>query len=120
MNERGQRFRAASVLPRIAVLLALLGGLLLGGCAALQKAAKPGGPPADPVTVRLPVGTQLKIEQEVPPPAAEQSIAPIDVQEGRARSLKLFQIDLGSVQTSPAAAEEPPGLPSPSEPDTND
>ena len=101
-------------------MLALLGALLLGGCATPWKAAKPGEPPADPVTVRLPVGTQLKIEQEVPPPAAEQSVAPTDVQEGKAHSLKLFQIDLGHVKTSPAAAEEPPGLPSPMEPDTND
>ncbi|MBE0604491.1 MAG: hypothetical protein IH611_12810 [Deltaproteobacteria bacterium] len=105
---------------KIAVLLALLGGLLLGGCAASQKAAKPGEPPADPVTVRLPVGTPLKIEQEVPPPAGEQSIAPVDVQEGKAHSLKLFQIDLGHVKASPAAAEEPPGLPSPSESDTSE
>ena len=120
MNARGERFCAASVLLRIAVLLALLGGLLLGGCAAPQKAAKPGEPPGNPLTVRLPVGTELKVEQDTPPPAAEQSIAPIDVQEGKAHSLKLFQIDLGYVKTSPTAAEEPPGLPSPSESDTND
>ncbi len=95
----------------IAILLVavLLVAALLGGCVAPQKTVKPGEPPPDPLTVRLPVGTPLKIEQNVPPPGVEQMIAPTEFEEGRTRALKLFQIDLGHIQTGPAECDSPPG-----------
>ena len=102
----------------IAILLAavLLAAVLLGGCLYTQQAVKPGEPPPDPLTVRLPVGTSLKIEQNVPPPASEQAIVPTEFEEGQTRALKLFQIDLGHIKTGPVETEAPPD---PMSPNTN-
>ncbi len=105
MKTRGARFHKAAA-ARAAVLLALLGALLLGGCFAPRKATRPGEPPPAPMTIRLPVGTPLKIEQEAPPPISERSIAPDEIREGQMRSLKLFQVDLGRIPAEPASADE--------------
>lgn len=106
MKTRGARFHTVAVGLRVAVILALLGALLLGGCLAAGKATRPGEPPPDPLTIRLPVGTPLKIEQEAPPPISQGSIAPDEIREGQVRSLKLFQVDLGRIPAEPASAEE--------------
>jgi hypothetical protein len=104
-------FRYAAIFPLIALLS---GAALLGGCAATEKAARPGEPPAaEPVSVRLPVITPLKIEQTAPPPGAEQSIAPAEVQEGMAHSLKLFQVDLTPGKKGPPVDEDATGLSEP-------
>ncbi len=110
MKTRGGRSHAAAAAVRAAVVSALLGALLLGGCGGPRKAARPGEPPPDPMTIRLPVGTPLKIEQAAPPPISQQSIAPDEIREGQIRALKLFQIDLGYLPVEPLPEEEIPGV----------
>ncbi len=100
----------AAVAVRAAVVSALLGALLLGGCVGPRKPARPGEPPPDPMTIRLPVGTPLKIEQAAPPPISQQSVAPDEIREGQIRALKLFQIDLGYLPVEPLPEEEIPGV----------
>ena len=106
MKTRGGRSLAGAVAVRTAVVAALLGALLLGGCVGPRKAARPGEPPPDPMTIRLPVGTPLKIEQAPPPPVSQQLIAPDEIREGQVRALKLFQVDLGPIPAEQASAEE--------------
>ena len=101
------RFRYAVVLLAVAFLLC---AALLGGCAAPQKAVKPGKAPEDPGALRLPILTPLRIEQSAPPPGAEQSISPVEVQEGKAHSLKLFQVDLRPGKKGPPVDEDLTGL----------
>jgi hypothetical protein len=86
----------------------LLGALLLAGCAGPRAAAQPQERPAKPVSVRLPVLTPMKIEPPSAPPEAESSIAPADVKEGEARSLKMFQVDYGRGKPGPPVAESLP------------
>ncbi len=109
MKTRGERSYAAGIAVRVAVVSALLAALLLGGCVGPRKAARPGEPPPDPMTIRLPVGTPLKIEQAAPPPVSQQSVAPDEIREGQTRSLKLFQVDLGRIPAEPIP-EEVPGV----------
>ncbi|MEW6721623.1 MAG: hypothetical protein AB1346_14345 [Thermodesulfobacteriota bacterium] len=84
-----------------------LGAALLCGCATPRTAERPG--PKDPVSVRLPIITPLKVEQPASPQYIEPTIAPAEVEEGKARSLKLFQIDYERGMAGPAVAETPPG-----------
>jgi hypothetical protein len=109
MESCGKRSRVSAVAVRAAVVLALLGAMLLGGCVSLRKEARPGNPPPDPMTIRLPVGTPLKIEQEAPPPISQQSVAPDEIREGQIRALKLFRIDLGYIPAEPLP-EDVPGI----------
>lgn len=106
MKTRGARSSTDAAAARAALILALAGALLLGGCFPLRQATRPGEPPPDPITIRLPVGTPLRIELDAPPPISEQSIAPDEVREGLERSLRLFQIDFGRIPAEPASAEE--------------
>lgn len=92
---------------RIRFAVFFIGAVILFGCAAPRTAGKP--VPRDPVTVRLPIITPLKIEQPAGTQYMEPSIAPAEVEEGKARSLKLFQIDYERGKTGPAGSEEPPG-----------
>jgi hypothetical protein len=91
-------FRAAAL---------FLGIALLCGCAAPRTAARPEEP--NPVSVRLPVITPLKIEPLQAPPGSEPSISPTEVEEGRSRSLRMIQIDYDLGKAGPAVEEAPPG-----------
>ena len=94
---------------KLRVAAFFLGIAFLCGCAGPRTAAKPAEPVKDPVSVRLPVLTPLRIEQPSGPPVAEQSISQTDVEDGKARSLKMFQIDYDLGKQGPAVGENPPG-----------
>jgi hypothetical protein len=90
---------------RVAVLL--LGAAFLCGCATPRAADKPREP--DPSAVRLPIITPTKIRQPSDPREIEPTISPADVEDGKARSLKLFQIDYDRGKAGPAIGENSPG-----------
>jgi len=97
---------------KICAVAVILGGAFLCRCAAFhtETTANPSVP--EPA-IRLPYGTApLIIEHATPPPppGSVPSIAPIEAQEGMARSLRLFQIDLGQIRTGPASMMETPDL----------
>ncbi len=94
---------------RVAALF--LGASLMCGCAAPRATARPDGP--NPVAVRLPVITPLKIEPPQAPPGSEPSISPTEVEEGRTRSLRMIQIDYERGKSGPAVEENPPGTTDP-------
>jgi hypothetical protein len=82
----------------------LVGFSLLGGCTApLQRVNAPEyeEPKEKPVTVRLPVLSPLKIESppNVPPP--DEAVTPSDVQDGIARSTKMFELSYSSGKSRP-------------------
>ncbi|MBE0568051.1 MAG: hypothetical protein IH577_00030 [Deltaproteobacteria bacterium] len=97
---------------RFAVLL--LGAAFLCGCATPRTADKP--EEMDPSAVRLPIITPTKIRQPAGPQDLEPTISPTDVEDGKARSLKLFQIDYDRGKAGPAIGENSPG---PSDSETN-
>ena len=89
---------------RIAALF--VGAALLCGCAVPRTAEKGAEPEPE---VRLPVVTPLKIHQPTGPPVVEPSNVNSDVEDGRARSLRLFQINYDREKAGPAAVEDAPG-----------
>ncbi len=95
-----RRFRAATL---------LLGWALMWGCAAPGKAvqSEEERPAAKPVSVRLPVLTPMKIEPPSTPPGLEPSIAPAEVQEGEARSLKVIEVDYTRGKPGPPVGHVP-------------
>jgi hypothetical protein len=84
---------------------------LLCGCAAPREAVKPEEPEAKPVSVRLPVLTPMKIEPPTTPPGSEQTLAPTEVEEGKARSLKMIEVDYTRGKQGPPVEESPPAPP---------
>ena len=96
---------------KICAVAVILGGSFLCRCAAF-RAETTANPSLPEPAIRLPYGTApLIIEHATPPPLGSvPSIAPIEAQEGMARSLRLFQIDLGQIRTGPAPTKETPDL----------
>jgi hypothetical protein len=72
------------------------------GCAAPRTAGKPApAPPEKPVSVRLPVLTPMKIEPPSAPPGAEPAISNPVVEEGKAHSLRMFEVDYNRGKQGP-------------------
>jgi hypothetical protein len=96
---------AGNVKYRLAAIF--LAATLLAGCAGPREPAKPSARDGKPVSVRLPVLTPMKIEPPSAPPGSEPSIAPSDVKEGEARSLKMIEMDYTRGKPGPPVEEKP-------------
>ncbi len=84
-SARGRRLRFVAV---------ALGTVLLCGCAApLQTTNPPSSEESKekPVSVRLPALSPFKIETPPTVPPPDEAVTPSDVQDGIARSMKLFE-----------------------------
>ena len=97
---------------KVCAFTVILGFSFLCCCTASRMETKTEPLPAESA-IRLPYGTApMVIEQATPPPPGSvQSTMPTEAQEGMARSLRLFQINLGQTKTGPAPTKETPGLP---------
>jgi hypothetical protein len=83
-----------------------LGIAIAGGCAAPREAVKTEKrKPESPVSVRLPVLSPLKIESPPTVPPPDQAITPSDVQDGIARSTKMFEFNYTSGKGQPPPGE---------------
>ena len=83
-------------------------------CCSASRMETTADPSLPEPAIRLPYGTApLMVERITPPPPhdAAHSAAPIEAQEGMARSLRLFQINFGHTKTGPASTTETPDLP---------
>ncbi|MCL1925678.1 MAG: hypothetical protein FWF95_00895 [Syntrophorhabdaceae bacterium] len=82
-------------------------------CCTASRTETTANPSLPEPAIRLPYGTApLIIEHATPPPPGSvQSTLPAEAQEGTARSLRLFQINLGHIKTGPVSTNETPDLP---------
>lgn len=90
----------------------LLGLVLLCGCAAPGKGAKP-DQPEPPFSVHLPVMETTDMEVRSQPPTVQPELVlppphPDDVEEGKSRSLNLLEIHRGGGKGSHPPATTPP------------
>ena len=90
----------------------LLGFVLQCGCAAPGKEAKP-DQPESPVSVHLPILETTDMDVRSQPPVVQPELVlppphPDDVEEGKARSLKLLEIQRGGRKGSRPPTSAPP------------
>jgi hypothetical protein len=99
---------------RIVCVAVLLAGMTFAwGCAAPQKAAKPGEPP--PFSVHLPAMEATDVDVRAQPPAVQPELAlppphpsASGVEEGKARSLEMIRIERGGAKPHKPAEDVPP------------